>query len=398
MKIIFPEVGCPPFVEKTQWESPSWQMQNALKSENDFAKYFTLKDEVIKYFCAKKNNFKVQVTPYYASVAKLIGKSGMPNPIRTIFMPNYSEYESGLQQMEDPLGEHQFSPTPQLVHRYTDRVLLLVTDVCATYCRYCTRKYYTGKTKPLVKKDYFLQALDYIRQHIEIREVILSGGDPLVLDDEILADLLAEIRKIEHIEIIRIGTRIPVVNPMRITESLAKTLRKFKPIVLMTHFNHPKEITQSARTAIDILVDNGLMVMNQMVLLNGVNNHPAIVQALSRRLLYLGVKPYAMYQCDPSLGTDHLRTSIENSLKIVNELWGRFSTLATPQFYVDIPGGGGKVPYHYVQGAGNIFSDGLVGWDGISGEYLNPPSSQMLIPSDIDDYLDEWQLLCPKKV
>jgi lysine 2,3-aminomutase len=369
-----------------------------LKTEKDFAKFFSLSDAEKKYFQSQKSNFKVQVTPYYASVANLLGSAGVANPIRNIFMPKISEYETGLQQMEDPLGEHQFSPTPQLIHRYTDRVLLLVTDVCATYCRYCTRKYYTAKGQPALKKTYLQSALDYISQHPEIREVILSGGDPLVLDDATLFELLTEVRKIEHIEIIRIGSRIPVVSPMRITSKLAQTLRKFKPVVLMTHFNHPKELTQNAREAIDILVDHGLMVMNQMVLLNGVNNHPAIVQALSRRLLYLGVKPYAMYQCDPSLGTDHLRTSMASSLKIVNELWGRFSTLATPQFYVDIPGGGGKVPYHYVKGDADIFADGLVGWDGIRGEYVNPAESQMQVPSDVEDYLAEWQLYSPKSL
>jgi lysine 2,3-aminomutase len=341
MKIYFPKVENPPFVDKELWQSANWQMQNVLKTEKDFEKYFNLTDEERKYFQAKKNSFKVQTTPYYASVAKLMNKSGISSPIRNIFIPQFTEYESGLQQMLDPLAENQFSPTPQLIHRYTDRVLLLVTDVCAAYCRYCTRKYYTAKGKPLLKNDYFMKALSYIREHPEIREVILSGGDPLILDDEILTDLLSEIRKIEHIEIIRIGTRVPVVNPMRITEKLAKILQQFKPIVLMTHFNHPKELTKDSQMAIDILVSHGLMLMNQMVLLNGVNNHPAIVQALSRRLLYVGIKPYAMYQCDPSMGTDHLRTSIESSLKIVNALWGRFSTLATPQFYVDIPGGGG---------------------------------------------------------
>jgi lysine 2,3-aminomutase len=393
MKIYFPVVESPPFVKGEDWQSATWQLQNSLKTEQDFSRYFILSDEEKSYFLNQRNNFKVQVTPYYACVANLTEKSGLVNPIRSIFLPTNKEYELGLQQMDDPLGENQFSPTPQLIHRYPDRVLLLVTDVCAAYCRYCTRKYYTAKGKPRLKNDYLKKALAYISQHQEIREVILSGGDPLILDDSLLESLLTEIRAIDHVEIIRIGTRVPVVNPMRITEYLAKTLRKFKPLVVMTHFNHPKEVTDNARLAIDILVDQGLMVMNQMVLLNGVNNHPAIVQALSRRLLYLGVKPYAMYQCDPSMGTDHLRTSIENSLKIVNALWGKFSTLATPQFYVDIPGGGGKVPFHNVRGLGGGPDGVLVGWDGIQGEYLNPAESQMREPSDLIDYLAEWNLL-----
>jgi lysine 2,3-aminomutase len=393
MKLDFPSIECPPFVKKEEWHSHAWQLRNSLKTKTDFTRYFDLEDGEEMFFGQKSPAFKVQVTPYYAMVARQKSIAGKINPIKKIFIPSDVENKVGLQEMADPLGEHRFAKTPKLIHRYTDRVLLLVTDICATYCRYCTRKYHTAKGKPNLKNEDFNLALEYIRNHPEIREVILSGGDPLVLDDLSLQELLRDIRKIEHIEIIRIGSRVPVVNPFRITEGLAQILKQFRPVVLMLHFNHPKEITQDSKRAIDLLVDHGLMLMNQMVLLNGVNNHPAIVQALSRRLLYLGVKPYAMYQCDPSLGTDHLRTSISNSLQIVNQLWGRFSTLATPQFYIDIPGGGGKVPFHHVATHTHQFNKGFVGWDGIEGKYICPEESKIDAPSDWQDYQHEWNLL-----
>lgn len=219
----------------------------------------------------------------------------------------------------------------------------MITDICSVYCRFCTRKHFTGAEQAFIRESEYQDALAYIRSKPGVREVILSGGDPLTLSDQQLDRVLTDLRKIEHIEIIRIGTRMPVVCPMRITEGLVKIIRKHNPVFLMTHFNHPREITIEAKMAVEMFVDHGIPVMNQMVLLNGVNNHPAIVQALSRRLLFLRVKPYYMFQCDPSEGSDHLRTSIEDSLAIQQELWGTLSGLAMPNLSVDIPNGGGKV-------------------------------------------------------
>ncbi|MGZ6449775.1 MAG: KamA family radical SAM protein, partial [Pseudobdellovibrionaceae bacterium] len=267
-------------------------------------------------------------------------------------------------------------------------------DICSVYCRYCTRKHFTGQEPAFIKTDEYTEALNYIKAHPGVREVILSGGDPLTVSDAQLDRTLYDLRKIEHVEIIRVGTRMPVVCPMRVSEDLVKILRKHKPVFLMSHFNHPREITAEAAQALELFVDNGVPVMNQMVLLNGVNNHAAIVQALSRRLLYLRVKPYYMFQCDPSRGTDHLRTSIEDSLEIQKELWGNLSGLAMPTLSLDIPGGGGKtyyVPNYEIQASSEKRS--YRGWDGVDAEYVNPPQESIQKPLDAEVYMEEWQSL-----
>jgi lysine 2,3-aminomutase len=313
------------------------------------------------------------------------------DPIRRILMPSALELTPGLQSMLDPLGETKNNPVSRIIHRYSDRVLFLVTDICSVYCRYCTRKHFTGQDQAFIKANEYERALEYIKSHTGIREVILSGGDPLTLSDAQIERVLSDLRSIEHVEIIRVGTRMPVVCPMRVTPELAKILRRYAPVFLMTHFNHPREITLEAKQALENLVDNGVPVMNQMVLLNGVNNHPAIVQALSRRLLYLRVKPYYMFQCDPSEGTDHLRTSVEDSLSIQRELWGHLSGLAMPNLALDIPDGGGKVglvPDFEVSRSLEVRR--YRGWDGVVAEYRNPSADQILKPVDADDYLSEW--------
>jgi lysine 2,3-aminomutase len=224
--------------------------------------------------------------------------------------------------------------------------------------------------------------------------VILSGGDPLTLSDERLRGLLRDLRSISHVELIRIGSRMPVVNPMRITDELVNMMKAFHPVYIMTHFNHPKELTAEAAEALKKFADHGFPLFNQLVLLNGVNNHPAVIQALSRRLLYLRVKPYYMFQCDPSQGTDHLRTSIDESLEIQRQLWGRLSGLALPPLSLDIPDGGGKVglvPNFQTE----VFSEGrrYRGWDGIEAVYLNPDPSRRELPADWGDYASEWESL-----
>ena len=212
--------------------------------------------------------------------------------------------------MADPLGEEQHSPLNRLVHRYPDRVLFLVTDQCSLYCRYCLRKHFTGNDTAFIGSDEYEAALNYLRAAPGVREVILSGGDPLTLSDGRLEKLFSDLRAIEHIEIIRVASRMPVVCPMRITEGLVGLMRLHKPIYFMTHFNHPRELTFEAAQALERLVDHGVPVFNQMVMLNGINNHSAIVQALARRLVYLRVKPYYIFQCDPSQGSEHFRTPV----------------------------------------------------------------------------------------
>lgn len=365
-----------------------WQFQNALKSKEDFAARFQLSPEELQGFEVSKGIFRIQATPYYAGLASPTDPS---DPIRKMLMPSSEESRAAGHQMLDPLGEERHSINERLIHRYPDRVLFLVTDICSVYCRYCTRKRFTGNLEAFVSTDTYTQAIQYIKDNKGIREVILSGGDPLTLSDNKLLKVLQDLRSMDHVEIIRLGTRMPVVCPMRITENLVKSLKEYHPIFIMTHFNHPKELSDEAAQALTLLVDNGFPVMNQMVLLNGINNHEVIVQALSRRLLKLRVKPYYMFHCDPSQGTEHFQTSIQDSLKIQKELWGRMSGLAVPNLSLDIPGGGGKVGFvpEFEMERTDSHSR-FKGWDGFEALYLNPSSTTLKTPPDIHEYQAEW--------
>ncbi len=390
MKLQFKRAHRSDFISASDWNRWTWQLQKSLKSRLDFENFFELSAEERQAFQQGPEVFNIRSTPYYASLAG----THPADPIRKILMPNALELATPTQAMLDPLGEGKNNPAPRIIHRYPDRVLFLITDICSVYCRYCTRKHFTGQEQAFIKPDEYTEALSYIKSHPGIREVILSGGDPLTVGDAQLDRTLFDLRQIEHVEIIRVGSRMPVVCPMRVSEDLVKILRKHKPVFLMSHFNHPREITEEAAIALELFVDRGIPVMNQMVLLNGVNNHPAIVQALSRRLLYLRVKPYYMFQCDPSRGTDHLRTSIEDSLEIQKELWGNLSGLAMPTLSLDIPEGGGKtyyVPNYEIQVSAEKRS--YRGWDGVEAEYMNPPSKRIEKPLDAEVYLEEWESL-----
>lgn len=382
MKFDFRKVEAFPGVASEDWRSWAWQFRNGLSSEAEFARHFELSSEEREAF-RRNPGFQVRSTPYYAALADRVNVN---DPIRRMILPHADELSPAGQQVSDPLGERKHSPRERLIHRYPDRVLFLVTDQCSLYCRYCLRKHFTGHDQAFVGSREYEAALEYLRGAHGVREVILSGGDPLTLGDSRLERVLSDLRAIEHIEIIRVGSRMPVVCPMRVTEEVAKLLRKFKPVYFMTHFNHPRELSADAAEALERLVDHGVPVFNQMVLLNGINNHEAIVQALSRRLLYLRVKPYYMFQCDPSEGSEHFRTSVDESMRIQRELWGRLSGLAMPNLSLDIPGGGGKV------GLVPDFSseqNEYEGWDGVRGKYL-PPQSPSLAPHDLEVYLDEW--------
>lgn len=373
-------------VPQTDWRDWRWQLKNSLKDMSDFEKIYDLSTEEKRGFSESEGLFQIRSTPYYAGLGS---KTNSLDAIRLIQTPHFKEKHLGTQQMVDPLGEVSNSATARLIHRYPDRALFLVTDFCSVYCRFCTRKRFTGNNKAFLSEDEYSTTIGYLKKHRGIREVILSGGDPLTLGDELIADILKDLRKIEHIEIIRIGSRMTVVNPFRITDSLVSILKKNNPVYLMNHFNHPKEITAETKEALDKLADSGIPMMNQMVLLNGINNHAAIVQALSRRLLYLRVKPYYMFQCDPSMGTDHLRTSIENSLQIQRELWGNLSGLAMPNFSIDIPEGGGKasmVPNFLIKKLGTTWR--FKGFDGIEADHVDP--AEMSVPTGLEEYMIEW--------
>ncbi len=373
------------------WYNWKWQLKNSLKTIEDFSLHFKLSNQESNGFKISKNKFKIQVSPYYAS---LVNKDNPSDPVRTTFMPNELEGYNGLQQQLDPLGEQNNNPTPRVIHRYPDRALFLVTDICSLYCRYCTRKHFTAKDQASVSSSDYEQALNYFKNHSEIREVLLSGGDPLTLSNDKLEKIIHDLYQIPHIEIIRVGSRIPATLPMRIDNELISIFKKYKPVYFMTHFNHPNEITTYSAEKLELLVDNGIPVFNQMVLLNGVNNHPALIQALSRRLLYLRVKPYYMFQCDPSRGSDHFRTPVEESKSIQKQLWGVISGLAMPNLSLDIPSGGGKVgitPNFLQKVEGNSYY--YKGWDGVEEVYKSPAADKSISPFVAATYQTEWNSL-----
>ncbi len=384
MKFHFAKTEPFPGVSSTDWNAWNWQFRNGLSRAEDFSAHFALTSDELQAL-QTRSSFQVRSTPYYTALAS---RENPSDPIRQMILPRMHEFSGDGQQVSDPLGEVKHSPRPRLIHRYPDRVLFLVTDQCSLYCRYCLRKHFTGQEQAFIGSKDYTAALDYLRGARGVREVILSGGDPLTLADGRIEKLLGDLRAIEHIEIIRIGSRMPVVCPMRVTHDLVEIFRQAKPVYFMTHFNHPRELTFESAQALEKLVDHGVPVFNQMVLLNGINNHAALVQALSRRLLFLRVKPYYMFQCDPSPGSEHFRTSVEESLAIQRELWGRLSGLAMPNLSLDIPGGGGKVPLvpdFHIRAEGNVRE--FRGWDGQCGEYIRPREARA---PEIGAYGDEW--------
>ena len=384
----FESISPPPHIPEKQWTHWKWQMQNSLKTPEDFEKKLDLSKEDKKALEKSKNTFAMKTTPYSIQLCQKY------SALRKITLPHLKELDlSGFHQ-EDPLGETKHSPVPRIIHRYPDRVLFLVTDFCGIYCRYCTRKYFTAQGNHTVSPQDYQKALQYIQNNQGIREVILSGGDPLTLSNNKIKNILQDLRSIPHIEIIRIGSRMPVVCPFRIDEELIDLLKTHQPVFLMTHFNHPKELTAECVQHLLNLCNNGICVYNQMVLLNGVNNHPAVVQALNRRLLFIRVQPYYMFQCDPSKGTEHFRTTIENSKWIQKELWGVLSGLATPRLSMDLPYGGGKVelvPDHFIKKQKNTFFH--KGFDGMTSGYPNPPESKIPDDETLQEYLEEWKII-----
>lgn len=281
--------------------------------------------------------FQARINPYYLSLIRYPG-----DPIWRQCVPDKVELDD-FDSNEDPLNEDAMSPVPNITHRYPDRALFLVTSQCGIYCRFCTRKRKVGDYEKISMKG-LESAFKYLEEHTEIRDVILSGGDPLMLTDAMLEKILKRLRSIPHIEIIRLGTRMPVVLPQRITQKLCNVIKKYHPVYVNTHFNHPWEITEESTRACELLANNGVPVGNQMVIMKGVNDDPQVVKELMQKLLKIRVRPYYMYMADETKGANHFRTSIETGLKIAEALRGHTSGLAVPHFVIDAPGGGGKIP------------------------------------------------------
>jgi len=328
-------------VTEEQWNDWMWQLTHTIKTVDDLKQIINLTPGEEEGVRIANQTIPLNITPYYAL---LMDKDDPKDPIRMQSVPLSSEMVRTKYDMEDPLHEDDDSPVPGLTHRYPDRVLFLVTNQCSMYCRYCTRRRFSGQIGMGVPKKQLDACIDYIRNHPEVRDVLLSGGDGLLINDRILEYIVRNLRAIPHVEIIRIGTRAPVVFPQRITENLCNMLKQYHPIWLNTHFNHPKEITEEAKRACEMLANAGVPLGNQAVILAGINDCAQIMKKLMHELVKIRVRPYYIYQCDLSLGIGHFRAPVAKGLEIIEQLRGHTSGYAIPTFVVDAPHGGGKIP------------------------------------------------------
>jgi lysine 2,3-aminomutase len=329
-------------IPDTEWNDYRWQLKHRITSLEQLERLMpTLSPEERAGIQLANTKLSLAITPYFFN---LIDPADEFCPVRRQVIPRIEENLTSAWEMADPCGEDSHSPVPGLVHRYPDRVLFLVTDRCASYCRYCTRSRLVSNATGYDFHPQFDQQIAYIRKSTQVRDVLLSGGDPLLFNDEKLEYLLTQLRTIPHVEFIRIGTRIPIFLPQRITSELCAMLRKFHPLFISIHTNHPRELTSEVRDALGHLADAGIPLGNQSVLLKHVNDQPDIMKALVHKLLMCRVKPYYLYQCDLIAGSAHLRTSVRRGLEIMEQLRGHTTGYAVPQYVIDAPGGGGKVP------------------------------------------------------
>ncbi|HDQ14479.1 MAG TPA: lysine 2,3-aminomutase [Sediminispirochaeta sp.] len=328
----------------SNWRDWQWQLRNSIKKISTFETLTGIhfSDEERKSLEETVGKFPLSITPYYLSLIQVDDYQNDP-----IFLQSFADPRELIVQdweKEDPLSEDEDSPVPGITHRYPDRVLFHISNVCSMYCRHCTRKRKVGDVDYIPAKDQVIQGLDYIKNTPQVRDVLLSGGDPLMLSDQYLDWILGELRKIPHVEVVRIGSRMPVVLPYRITDELVEMLKKHHPVWLNTHFNHPREITHSSRKALTKLADAGIPLGNQSVLLAGVNDCPRLMKTLVQKLVRNRVRPYYLYQCDLSEGLTHFRTPVGKGIEILESLIGHTSGFAVPTYVIDAPGGGGKIP------------------------------------------------------
>jgi len=369
-------------VEPEKWNDWHWQVANRITTVEALKQVLDLGEEEEAGVRRCLEVFRMAITPYYAS---LIDPEDPNCPIRKQAVPTAAEVHVGEADLLDPLHEDVDSPVPGITHRYPDRVLFLVTDQCSMYCRHCTRRRFTGQTDRPASQQQLERGLEYVRNNPSVRDVLLSGGDALLISDDRLEYLLRELRRIPHVEIIRLGTRAPVVLPQRITPELCEMLRKYHPIWLNTHFNHPAEVTEESRRATALLADAGVPLGNQSVLLRGVNNCPRVMKRLVHELLKMRVRPYYIYQCDLSRGLEHFRTSVGEGLEIMEYLRGHTSGLAVPTYVIDAPGGGGKIPvmpqYVLTRSADKVV---LRNYEGVISLYAEPGRDVRLRYGDVE--------------
>jgi lysine 2,3-aminomutase len=328
-------------VSAADWQDWTWQLKNRITTLDQLERYMVLTPEERRGVAFAGKKLAVAITPYFFN---LIDRADPDCPIRKQVVPREAEMYIAAEEKLDSLGEDEHSPVPGLVHRYPDRVLFLVTDRCAAYCRYCTRSRLVSNAQDYNFHPEYEQGLRYIESHPEVRDVLLSGGDPLLLSDKKLEHLLSRLRAIKHVEFIRIGSRIPVFLPQRITPELCEILKKYGPIWMSIHVNHPKEATAELRDACERLSLAGVPLGNQSVLLAGVNDDPEVMKALVHRLLRMRVRPYYLYQMDLITGGSHFKVDVRKGLEIIQSLRGHTTGYAVPQYVIDAPGGGGKVP------------------------------------------------------
>jgi lysine 2,3-aminomutase len=357
-------------VSQHEWEDWRWQLRNRLSTLEDFEAILNLDDKQRADLQACMGKFRVSVTPYYAS---LMDPDDAGCPVRMQAVPTPSELLVRHEDLKDAVSEDFDSPTPRITHRYPDRVLFVVTEMCSMYCRHCTRRRLVGGTEDIVAQAEIDNAIKYIERAPEVRDVLISGGDPLVLADDQLEEIIARVHAIPHVEIIRLGTRAPVVFPQRITQNLCDMLKKYHPLYVNTHFNHPKEFTAESKQACDMLNDAGIPLGNQTVLLRGVNDCANVMKRLCHKLVQYRVKPYYYYQCDLAEGTAHFRTSVAKGIEIAESLRGHTTGFAVPTYIIDAIGGGGKTPvmpnYVISQAPNQIV---LRNYEGVISKYTEP--------------------------
>lgn len=332
---------CYPSVPDALWNDWHWQLRHRVRQLAELERMIDLSEDERGAILEGGGSLPLSITPYYMS---LVDPDRPDDPLRRTVIPTVHEFRRTAGEADDPLGEDRHSPVPGLVHRYPDRVLLLAVDFCSTYCRYCTRSRLVGHGQIMPHEDRLEMALDYIRRTPAVRDVLLSGGDPLTLSDQRLDWILGRLRDIPHVEVVRIGTKVPTVLPQRVTLDLCRVLRKYHPLWMSIHFTHPDECTPETTQACNRLADAGIPLGSQTVLLKGVNDRVPTMRDLVHRLMMMRVRPYYLYQCDPISGSAHFRTPVEKGLEIIEGLRGHTTGYAIPTFVIDSPGGGGKVP------------------------------------------------------
>lgn len=323
------------------WEDWRWQIRNRIRTLDAVKKIIKLTPREERGVIGAGDKLTMSIPPYFAA---LIDPHDPGCPIRLQSVPQDYEFETAPEEMRDPCGEDKDSVVHGLVHRYPDRVLFLVNEMCAMYCRYCTRSRMVGDGNHTLNTSTYDAALNYIREHQEVRDVLISGGDPLTLGDRMLEYIISSVKAIPHVEFVRIGTRIPVTLPQRITPELLAMFKKYSPIWMSIHFNHASEVTPRVKHACNMIADSGIPMGSQTVLLRGVNDSPEVMKKLFHELLKIRVRPYYIYQCDPITGSRHFRTSVETGINIMQNLRGHTTGYAVPTYVIDGPGGGGKIP------------------------------------------------------